>query len=283
MIKFNWIIEYKGYKIMKKTEYDEKISEYDGQKIKNFFDKFKDNLSENKEYLEQANMIDIEITKKKIKVETLIEIIDRYKDIEFKNLDKNFVIYYKGDPYITINLFIQALLNRCKIVLAQDEFMISTNEILLSIFNKTLEEFKINNLIKRCKYDKKQIYEIKEMLNAEIIGIGDTLMYQMLNEEGKFYPYYNIMMYCNSEMLDPIKEAICIYSNENYYELEIVYEDNVSDAINYINMIETSNIVVLLSNNKSTIEEFKTKVSKKLFINENPFVKSYGKIYEYLK
>lgn len=268
---------------MRETEYNAKISEYDSQKIKKFFNKFKDNLNENKEYLEQANMIDVEVTKKKIKLETLIEIVDKYKEAEFKNLDKTFIIYYKGDPYITINLFMQALLNRSKIVLAQDEFMISTNEILFTIFNKTLKELKIDNLVERCKYDKNKICELKELLDAEMISIGDTLMYQMLNEEGKFYPYYNIMMYCDNEMLEPIKEAICIYSNENYYELELVYEENIDIVINYMNMVETSNIVVLLTNNKNTIEKFKEKIDKKLFINENPFIKSYGKIYEYLK
>lgn len=268
---------------MKKLEYSEKISEYDKQKVECFFDKFKDNLKKNKEYLEQANKIDIEVTKKKIKIETLIEIIDKYKEIEFKNLEKIFIIYYKGDPYITINLFMQALLNRSKIVLAQDEFMISTNEILFTIFNKTLEELNIKNLIKRCQYDSNKIIKIKEALNAEVIGIGDTLMYQMLDEEGKFYPYYNIMMYCDNDILEPIKEAICIYSNENHYELELVYEENIDMVIKYMNMVETTNIIVLLSSNKMTIEKFKTSIDKKLFINENPFVKSYGKIYEYLK
>ena len=108
-------------------------------------------------------------------------------------------------------------------------------------------------------------------------------MYQVLNEEGKFYSYYNIMLYCDNEMLVPIKDAIYVYSNENNYELEIVYEDNIEDAINYMNIVETTNIVVLLSNNKNTIKKFKEKINKKLFINENPFIKSYGKIYDYLK
>lgn len=268
---------------MKNLEYTDKISEYDGEKIQKILNKFKENLNENKDILEQANKIDIEITKKKIKLETLLEIVDKYKEFEFKNLDKNFVISYKGDPYITINLFLQALLTRSKVILAQDEFMLAINEILFTIFSKTLEEFKIDNLVKKCKYDANKISQIKELLNAELIYIGDTFMYQMLDEEGTFYPYYNIMMYCDSDILEPIKEAICIYSNENHYELELVYEEDVDIAIKYMNMVETVNILVLLSSNKTTIEKFEKNTSKKLFINENPFIKSYGKIYEYLK
>lgn len=268
---------------MKKTEYNNKISEYDEQKVKKFFAKFKNNLLGNKDYLEKANEIDTEITRKKIKIETIIEIIDNYANVKFQNLDKTFIVYYKGDPYLTINLFLQALLNRSKVILAQDEFMLATNEILITIFNKTLKELKIENVIQFCKYEKKQIMEVKELVGAELIGIGDTLMYQILEEEGMFYPYYNLIMYCDSDMLNPIKEAVSIYSNENHYELEMVYEEDINIAINYINMIETSNIVILLSNNEVTIKNFKERVNKKLFINENPFLKSYGKIYQYLK
>lgn len=268
---------------MKEAEFIEKLSEYDSEKAFKILSKFKENLNENSELLEQTNEIDIEVTKKKIKLETLFEIIDEYKKTEFKNLAKTFITVYKGDPYITINLFIQALLNRSKVVLTQDEFMISINEILFTIFEKTLKEFKINNLIKRCKYDKNEIRKIKELLNAELICIGDTSMYQILDEEGKFYPYYNIMLYCDSKILESIKEAIWIYSNENNYELEIVYDDNIDNVINYINMVETSNIAVLLSDNKNTLDKFKEKINKKLFINENPFTNKYGKIYGYIK
>lgn len=283
MIKFNWIIEYKGYKNMEKTEYIKKISEYDAENAKKILESLKNNLRANKEILESANRIDVQVSKKKIKLETLIEIVDNYKEAYFKNLDKVFIVYYKGDPYLTINLFIQALMSRSKIIFAYDEFMLSTNEILFTIFSKILKEYKIDNLINKCQYSKEKIFEIKDLLDAEIIGIGDTTMYQVLNEEGKFYSYYNIMLYCDNEMLVPIKDAIYVYSNENNYELEIVYEDNIEDAINYMNIVETTNIVVLLSNNKNTIKKFKEKINKKLFINENPFIKSYGKIYDYLK
>lgn len=268
---------------MRKADFNKKISEYDSETIKKFFDRFKINLKENKKYFDKANKIDVEITKKKIKLETLIEIVDKYQEVEFKNLNKNFIIYYKGDPYITINLFMQALLTRSKIVLAQDEFMISINEILFTIFNQTLKEFKIDNLIERCKYDKEQILEIKELINAELVSIGDTLMYQMLEEEGKFYPYYNIIMYCDNDILAPLKEAISIYCNENHYEIEMLYEEDLKVAINYINMVETSNILVLLSNNKDNIKIFKEKINKKIFINENPFIKDFGEIYNYIK
>ena len=268
---------------MEKTEYIKKISEYDAENAKKILESLKNNLRANKEILESANRIDVQVSKKKIKLETLIEIVDNYKEAYFKNLDKVFIVYYKGDPYLTINLFIQALMSRSKIIFAYDEFMLSTNEILFTIFSKILKEYKIDNLINKCQYSKAKIFEIKDLLDAEIIGIGDTTMYQVLNEEGKFYSYYNIMLYCDNEMLVPIKDAIYVYSNENNYELEIVYEDNIEDAINYMNIVETTNIVVLLSNNKNTIKKFKEKINKKLFINENPFIKSYGKIYDYLK
>lgn len=268
---------------MNKTKYIDKVTEYDENKIKGFLEKFKNELIRNKEFLEKANSIDIEVTKKRIKLETLLEIVDTYKDIEFENINKKYIVYYKGDPFITINLFLQALLTRCKLVLVQDEFMLSINEILFTIFNEILKEFKIEGLIDRCEYSKDKILEVKNQINANLIGIGDTLMYQMLDEDGKFFPYYNIIMYCDNDMLEPLKDAISIYSNENFYEIEAVYEEDVDNAIKYMNMIDTSDIVVLLSNSKTNIDKFKSKINKTLFVNENPFLKSYGKIYDYLR
>ena len=161
--------------------------------------------------------------------------------------------------------------------------MVSTNEILCTVFKQTLYEFKISNLLNICKYEKKQILELKDKLHAELIGIGDTLMYQRLNEIGKFYPYYNIIMYCDSEDFSLLEESISIYTNENNYELEIVYEEDIEITINYINMIETSNLVILLTKNKETVEKFKKNINKKLFINDNPFLKKFYKMDKYLK
>ena len=69
MIKFNWIIEYKGYKNMEKTEYIKKISEYDAENAKKILESLKNNLRANKEILESANRIDVQVSKKKIKLE----------------------------------------------------------------------------------------------------------------------------------------------------------------------------------------------------------------------
>lgn len=79
---------------MKKVEVTKEISEYDKQKIEDFFDKLKKNLTENKKHFEDANNIDIEVTKKKIKLDVLFEIIDKYRSIDFRNLNKSFVVYY---------------------------------------------------------------------------------------------------------------------------------------------------------------------------------------------
>ena len=60
-------------------------------------------------------------------------------------------------------------MSRSKIIFAYDEFMLSTNEILFTIFSKILKEYKIDNLINKCQYSKEKIFEIKDLLDAEII------------------------------------------------------------------------------------------------------------------
>ena len=56
------------------------------------------------------------------------------------------------------------------------------------------------------------------------------------NEDNvKFYPYNNIALYCDSDELEMLQEAIYVYANENQYETEIIYTENFDEVIELIN------------------------------------------------
>ena len=100
----------------------------------------------------------------------------------------------------------------------------------------------------------------------------------------KYYPYHNIALYCDSPELEKLQEAIYIYANENEYELEVVYADTIDEAIEMINMDDTQSIAVLLTKNEKNKEIFFYEIkNKEVFVNENPFKREVGKIYNYLK
>ena len=120
----------------------------------------------------------------------------------------------------------------------------------------------------------------------EIVVIGDTTIYQMLVDEKnvKFYPYNNIALYCDCQELEKLQEAIYIYANENEFELEILYDCTLDEAIDFINGDENKNIAILLTNDHNSKDKFCNEIKgKEVFVNENPFKNEVGKIYNYLK
>lgn len=255
--------------------------------LNDFLDSLKELFIENSNLIMDANKVDIKHSKKQIKVKEFISIIEKYrkKDCVLKD-DERKIVIYKGDPYLTLHICLQAITQRTKVMIYQEGFMLGVNEVILKIINDTLEQYKIYNLINKIENFSLQSFEKIKNYYDDVIVIGDTTIYQMLCEENdvKFYPYNNIALYCNSEDLEKLQEAIYIYANENEYEIEIIYEENLENVIETINMDNQKSIAVLLTKSDLDKEKFFYEIkNKEIFVNENPFKKEVGKIYNYLK
>ena len=257
------------------------------RQLNTFLEDLKDLIQLNFKLIINSNKEDVKIYKKQINIEEFINIIDSYKNSEcILEEDERKLVLYKGDPYLTLHICIQSLIKRIKVILIHDEFMLGVNEVILAIFNEALKEHNIFNLINsENDYSIKKIKEIEKLVDG-IVVIGDTSLYQGLDIEKniKFYPYNNIMLYCESEELEELQEAMYIYANENQYEMEILYEENLQDAINIINSDEFVNIAILLTKSDESKINFETLVkNKKVYINSNPFKQEVnGKVYNYL-
>lgn len=234
-----------------------------------------------------ANKEDVKINKKQVKIKEFLKIIDLYQNSEcVLSLDERKIIVYKGDPYLTLHICMQALTQRNKVLLLHDNFMVGVNEVLVNIINNVLKEYNITNLISNSNdYSIKEIEQLSELFDNMVV-IGDSTTYQALNVKinKKFYPYNNLAIYCDEKEYEKLQEAIFIYSNENQYEIEVLYEDNIDDVIESINSDQFINVAILLTQNNEIENEFKNRIKgKEIFINENPFKQEVGKIYNYLE
>lgn len=273
---------------MKKNEdLNPEVLEYnlEKNKLNNFLSDLKELIIENSKLIMDCNKEDVKVYKKKIKIEEFISIIDKYKNSEcILESNENRLVIYKGDPYITLHVCLQALIKRIKVTLMYDEFMLGVNYVLLQIINKSLKKYSIFNLIHQEKYSIKRVYEIENSVD-KIIVIGDTTMYQALDikKEMKYFPYNNVMIYCEDEEFEKLQNAIYIYANENQYEIEVLYEDTLEDAIDVINAEEFANIAILLTKSNISKVFFKEKIkNKEVYVNSNPFKNEFEKVYNYL-
>lgn len=256
--------------------------------LKEILYELKKKIVEKKDLITVANKEDIKVSKKQVKIKELLKIVESYENSEcVMNSDERKIIVYKGDPYVTLHVCLQALTLRNKILLVQNNFMFGVNEVLIKIIETIFNEYKISNLITHSNdYDAKEIISFKKMFD-QIIIIGDTTMYQQLqDEEGievKYYPYNNICIYSDNTEFNKLQEAIFIYANENQYEMEVLYEDNVEDVIHEINANDFIDTAILLTKNAESEELFKVMIeNKQVYVNDNPFKREVGKIYNYL-
>lgn len=252
--------------------------------LNEFLEDFKNVIIKNSNSIMGCNREDVKSYKKQIKIKELLNIIDSYKNSECSlSEDERKIVVYKGDPYLTLHICMQALIRRNKVILLHEEFMLGVNEIIIQLFNNVLKEYKIFNLIDEInKYTIKEVEKIKSYYD-EIIVIGDTTSYQLFEDEKiKFYPYNNLILYCDTDELEKLQEAIYIYANENQYEIELLYEDNIDNVINIINLNDFANIAVLLTKSPKNKEKFEVGIkNKEIYVNDNPFKNEVGKIYNY--
>ena len=257
--------------------------------INSFLDKLKELIIKNKDLINKANKIDLLHNKKQIRLKEFENIIESYRNTEIlpEKESKRKIVIYKGDPYLTLHICLQAYIQNTKIVIMNQHFMSGVNSIIFEIFDRVLDEFDTRNLIDNFnEFSIKHYSEIKKYYDETIV-IGDSCIYQLLlktENNVKFYPYNNIAVYCEEEKLKQLEEAIFIYANENQYEIEIIIGDKLDDAIKMINNDEFKSTAVLITQSDSNREKFFYEIkNKEVFVNENPFKKDVGKIYNYLK
>lgn len=252
-------------------------------------------IIENSSVIIEANKKDIEIYKKQIKIKELLKIVENYRnnyDFQFNSLNnaKRVVVYY-GEPYLTLNICIQAIISRTSVYMCFSEFMSNVNFAIIDTLRKVTQKHELNNLINICdtNYSLNEKFDIKQFIDKENINditvIGDSTVYQLLKPMYNvvFHPYNNIILYSNDEKFEKLKEAIYTYANENNYEVEVVYEDNIEEFVNIINQNKMSNIAVLLTENEDDKQKVKSLlIGKELFINENPFKNDFQTICNYL-
>ena len=259
---------------------DEEASRYNltENDLTNIIYSLKEAYKNNYEELIYANKEDLKSYKKQINIRILLQIIDSYSDREcYLSDDDRKLVIYRGDPYLTLNICMQCLTKRIKCVLEASDFMNNSNLEIVSVFNKVLKEYNITNLIYYIQdYSLKTIEEIASK-NDELIVVGDTKkkneLKEKLGKEVKFYPYNNMLLYCDSDSLSKLRDAICLYANENQLDLKI-YNSSIPIEVFLEEAKQSSEFtkIIILTENVNVIDYCNSKViNKEVFINDNPF------------
>lgn len=225
-------------------------------------------LEKSENLLRQLLEIDYKYSEMKIDLKVFKEILYKFKDQTLDtHEDQRLLINYNGNPYITFNLCVLAVLTKTTIILDCNQNMYGTNSLIIKIINDVLEDFKTDKLI----------YEsITEESIDKTVFIDDINKYNLYklekNTNAKFYAYNYIDFYTDSDDFDDIAELIYKYGEDNQIPIESYSELEVIEAVKMIKQKGLGKIVVIITNNEETKQLFKNNIKdKKLYINKNPF------------
>lgn len=245
---------------------------------------FKEELTENKEKIIEVYKVDSKNCMQSINFDTMLNILKTYENEQISKKNKKTIIVasYYGNPYITINLCIQALLQKKAIIAVTYDSLLGINKIIINIFNTILKKYRINSIIKLFNCVK--IDEIKKMEKYidKIICIGNTNLYYQLKkqeiEKLKYIPFKNTAIYCDEDEYLQLQLELYNYSIKVGIEAEI-FEGDIEEFIEYVNLNNELENVVILSKSSELIEKAKKEMEKhKIYVNSNPFKKEKFKL-----
>ena len=255
-----------------------------GNTLKNkkmkLLNEIKESFIKDKEFFEQATEIDFKKWKKKMDLTVFSKIIDEYIEMENNNHTvmieegntqiEKIVISDYGNPYVTWILCIQAIIYQKQLLLETGEFMLSTNNFIVNMVNQILKENHLPKLLIHCI----EIVDKKAIIEKEIktIIIGATQNKAEYLGKYIYIPYNNYIIYCMDEELEELSNSIYDYAFNNFFEAEVLFEEDIEEAIEIINLKKDC-IAVILTKDTQLQNLFREKIKNKLYINENPFSK----------
>lgn len=255
-----------------------------GNTLKNkkmkLLNEIKESFIKDKEFFEQATEIDFKKWKKKMDLTVFSKIIDEYIEMEKNNHTvmaeegntqiEKIVISDYGNPYVTWILCIQAIIYQKQLLLETGEFMLSTNNFIVNMVNQILKENHLPKLLIHCA----EIVDKKAIVENEIktIIIGATQNKAEYLGKYIYIPYNNYIIYCADEELEELSKSIYDYACNNFFETEVLFEEDIEEAIAIINLHKEC-IAIILTKDTNLQDLFREKIKNKLYINENPFSK----------
>ncbi len=228
--------------------------------------------------IKKANDIDIRYYELVINKESLIDILNNYKNIELKEKTKleNVYIIYNGNPKLTLKLCLEAILNGKRLFLDCRDFMLGVNTALVKIINDRLSNYGIYNAINIVNLTPFEELKKNEDSFGKIFCIdseneGMELIRYKITKFEEIYIESIAIYISEEEEFDVLAEKLFEYSEANNIELQS-YSEFGDESAEIIAKYATEAKVVLISNNINTQELYKNTIKdKELIINKNPF------------
>lgn len=199
-----------------------------------------------------------------IEFDKFLSVFNRITKGKYNEEPKVITGIYNGNPYITLELAIKAIINNTNLILISENIMINLNNQIIDIMKSIIEEMNLRIIIKWYPDgDIDKISKIENITN-KVVFLGDKRIYRKLKSKVNIPIIYNgygsIIIYTDAQ--DEFEEEIYDikdYAIENNISVNI-YNGEIDEDIEYINKDGINHISIIFSNDISKIEKFKEMV-----------------------
>ena len=222
--------------------------------------------------IEERLAIDFKYSKMKVSLEMLEKVVNTLKDEKLDiNQEQKGLIRYNGNPCITLNLCILAILTKTIIILDFNNYMIGINKLIIEMINEQLYKYKTDELIFFIE-ENKQVKELNKIICIDDINKYNSYLRQGITN-AKFYSYEYIDFYYDNEELEDLIKMVYQYAESEQIPIESYSELDLDNAVKMIqNGIGAK--ILLLTNSNETKKIFRNNIkNKKIYINKMPFEK----------
>lgn len=210
--------------------------------------------------------------------------LDIFKQVENEDIVKNnqpeiITVIYNGNPYITLKLLLKGIISNNNLVLISENIMNNLNKQIIDIMNKYIISLNLQLFIKWYPDgDISNVSKLEEITN-KILFLGDKRIYRKLKKHVQMPIIYNgygsIIIYTDDEdFFDEQIYEIKDYAISNNISV-VLYNDEISEDIEYINKDGINYICIILSNDIDKVEMFKKMVKSNYILHNDTKIKDF--------
>lgn len=240
-------------------------------------EQIKENFLKEKQGIYEAISRDFKENDFKIEFDKFLDVFDKMAKVNDNKETKVITVIYNGNPYITLELALMAVINNTNLILISENIMKNLNSQIIDIMKNIIEEMNLRIIIKWYPDgDIDKISEIENIAN-KVVFLGDKRIYRKLKNRVNIPVVYNgygsIIIYTDNQ--DEFEEEIYNikdYAVENNISVNI-YSDEIDEDIKYINKDGINYISIIFSDDISKINKFKEIVQSDYILVNNSQIK----------
>lgn len=253
--------------------FENNYNKLNSNQIKTIIELFNSTIKTNSSIFNTAISNDYKFNRYKISTQKITNILLSNIECDIPLSNKNIMVRYNGNPYITLNLILLSLKNNFNILfLPTNKY--SVNQIFIKIFGDILKKMRLYNSIELCtNVSDDEIYKSQDKFD-EIIYIGNVYNHDKFVQDINIPIIYNgfgtLEIYVDNEN-DFSRELSLLnkYIYENNLDIHYFHSDQLKKAILFENSYRNRYCFIIYSKDCKKAKKIASLIDSK-FVYINP-------------